>query len=223
MFYQNEPLWPFAYGLTYSTFSFRTCQSSVNLDNVRHDNATLEVEVQNTGGMTGADVVFVFMKPPASLQEQGFSRCDDDQSAARNPDSTLIRSLAFIGCCCQGTQHEARRLPEDPRLEAQRAPSNPCDAGHRRLCRDRRQRNELVDSGAVSGCCDQRRGDDRNDISCPERPKVQSRGAARHILSVQRCGLAWPCLVIVNEPENSTRADYPLVLDTTPLDSCNTI
>lgn len=74
MFYQKEPLWPFAYGLTYSTFSFRTSQSSVNLDNIKHDNATLEVEVQNTAGMTGADVVFVFMKPPASLQEQGYSR-----------------------------------------------------------------------------------------------------------------------------------------------------
>ncbi len=53
-YFTGEPLFPFGYGLSYTTFSYRTLK-------IARENA-VEVEVQNTGKMAGDEVVELYVK-----------------------------------------------------------------------------------------------------------------------------------------------------------------
>lgn len=57
--YANEVQYPFGYGLSYSQFSQKIVDS-----NVAENNVKLSVEVTNTGGVAGKDVVQIYYTPP---------------------------------------------------------------------------------------------------------------------------------------------------------------
>lgn len=57
----NEPLYPFGYGLTYTTFSY----SPISLDNKKikiGDSLTASVEIKNTGKVDGEEVVQLYIR-----------------------------------------------------------------------------------------------------------------------------------------------------------------
>jgi beta-glucosidase len=59
-----NPLWPFGFGLSYTTFS--TSNLSVTSSVSKHDNVTVTFDVANTGARAGADVVPVYVHQPVS-------------------------------------------------------------------------------------------------------------------------------------------------------------
>jgi beta-glucosidase len=64
---QNQtPLYPFGYGLSYTSFAFSHLTVSRPS---RNGNVTVTVEVRNTGSRTGAEVAQVYVTDPASAGE----------------------------------------------------------------------------------------------------------------------------------------------------------
>ena len=55
-----EPLYPFGFGLSYTTFSY----DSIHLVTNTHDDFEVEVHVTNTGNTIGAEVVQLYITPP---------------------------------------------------------------------------------------------------------------------------------------------------------------
>jgi beta-glucosidase len=63
----QDPLFPFGYGLSYTTFAFRHLSVSPRLDPGGH--VTASVDVTNTGRRAGSDVVQAYVSFPASAGE----------------------------------------------------------------------------------------------------------------------------------------------------------
>jgi beta-glucosidase len=62
-----EPLFPFGFGLSYTTFTFK----NISINKIRNTNGSVQVslEVTNTGSRDGADVVQVYVADPANVGE----------------------------------------------------------------------------------------------------------------------------------------------------------
>jgi beta-glucosidase len=62
-YFTGEPLYPFGYGLSYTTFEYRNLSfDKTSLD--ANDNVTAKVDVKNTGTMAGDEVVEVYVSHP---------------------------------------------------------------------------------------------------------------------------------------------------------------
>ena len=69
MYFKGEPLYPFGYGLSYTTFkysNFRTSSSQMAKDGT----VTVSVDVTNTGGRAGDAVVQLYVKHLRSKVER---------------------------------------------------------------------------------------------------------------------------------------------------------
>ncbi|MGA7236032.1 MAG: glycoside hydrolase family 3 C-terminal domain-containing protein [Bryobacteraceae bacterium] len=62
-FFTGDPLFPFGYGLSYTTFAYRNLRAPSQSN--AGDGITVTVEVENTGKVAGEDVVQLYLKPPA--------------------------------------------------------------------------------------------------------------------------------------------------------------
>jgi len=61
MYFKGEPLYPFGYGLSYTTFGYANLKASAA--KLASDGAiTVSVDVTNTGSRTGDDVVQLYVK-----------------------------------------------------------------------------------------------------------------------------------------------------------------
>jgi beta-glucosidase len=65
MYFKGEPLYPFGYGLSYTTFEYA---------HLRLDGGTVSVDVTNTGKVAGDEVVQVYEHSPGMKQLKGFQR-----------------------------------------------------------------------------------------------------------------------------------------------------
>ncbi|MCO5997192.1 glycoside hydrolase family 3 C-terminal domain-containing protein [Actinoallomurus rhizosphaericola] len=63
----EQPLFPFGYGLSYTSFAFRHLKVSPHPDG--HGRVTVSVDVRNTGSRTGAEVAQVYVSAPPSAGE----------------------------------------------------------------------------------------------------------------------------------------------------------
>jgi beta-glucosidase len=76
---EAEPLFPFGYGLSYTTFEYKNLKISPENPSISGD-ITVSVDVTNTGAMDGADVVQLYVNDVVSSvttpvkQLKGFSR-----------------------------------------------------------------------------------------------------------------------------------------------------
>ena len=78
-YFKGSPLFPFGYGLSYTTFAYRNMRISPQ-EITAGDPVTVTVEVENTGGREGDEVVQLYLRdeeaslPVPQLQLQGFAR-----------------------------------------------------------------------------------------------------------------------------------------------------
>jgi beta-glucosidase len=85
-FFTGEPLYPFGYGLSYTTFAYR--KLSLPKQAKAGAPVTVSVEVENTGAVAGDEVVEMYVKSPApSLQ--GFQRIALQPKEKRTVQFTL--------------------------------------------------------------------------------------------------------------------------------------
>jgi beta-glucosidase len=67
MFHNKEVLYPFGYGLSYSTFKYSNLSVNKNeIDSDGQNEVTVSVDVQNTSNLKGDEVVQVYIRDLAS-------------------------------------------------------------------------------------------------------------------------------------------------------------
>jgi beta-glucosidase len=62
-YFDGDPLFSFGFGLSYTTFAYRSLRTPAQAN--AGDPVTVTVEVENTGKMAGEEVVQLYLKPPA--------------------------------------------------------------------------------------------------------------------------------------------------------------
>jgi beta-glucosidase len=63
-FFTGDPLFPFGYGLSYTTFAYRNLRAPAQAN--AGDPVTVTVEVENTGKLAGEEVAQLYLTPPAA-------------------------------------------------------------------------------------------------------------------------------------------------------------
>ena len=71
-YFQGEPLYPFGYGLSYTSFSYRRLDCPDQADS-NHE-VPVSVEVRNTGKLAGEEVVQLYVKHDGVRSLEGFRR-----------------------------------------------------------------------------------------------------------------------------------------------------
>ena len=87
MYFKGEPLYPFGYGLSYTTFrcsNLRTSSSQLAKDGI----ITISVDVTNTGSRTGDDVVQLYVKHLGSKVERPREELKGFQRVSVQPGET---------------------------------------------------------------------------------------------------------------------------------------
>jgi beta-glucosidase len=65
MYFKGEPLYPFGYGLSYTTFKYSNLRTSAN-SLAANGQLTVSVDIANTGGRAGDEVVQLYVQYPQS-------------------------------------------------------------------------------------------------------------------------------------------------------------
>ncbi|MGO9230724.1 MAG: glycoside hydrolase family 3 C-terminal domain-containing protein [Bryobacteraceae bacterium] len=109
-YFTGEPLYPFGYGLSYSSFAYRNLH--LPADARAGAPVAVSVEVQNTGQMAGEEVVQIYVKhigaavPAPLISLEGFARVSLQPGESRVVSFTLTpRQLSTV-------QVDGRRLAE---------------------------------------------------------------------------------------------------------------
>jgi beta-glucosidase len=61
MYFKGEPLYPFGYGLSYTTFAYSNLRTSSN-HVFANGSVTVTVDIKNTGTLAGDEVVRMYVK-----------------------------------------------------------------------------------------------------------------------------------------------------------------
>ena len=87
MYFKGKPLYPFGYGLSYTTFSYSNLKtSSPNL--AKDGTVTVSVDVKNTGDRAGDAVAELYVKHPHSKVERPNEELKGFQRVSLNPGET---------------------------------------------------------------------------------------------------------------------------------------
>jgi beta-glucosidase len=93
MYFKGEPLYPFGYGLSYTTFSYANLK--VSSAELTSDGAiTASVDVTNTGSRTGDEVVQLYVKHLKSKVERPAEELKGFQRVTLKPNETKIVQIA---------------------------------------------------------------------------------------------------------------------------------
>ncbi len=92
-YFEGEPLFPFGYGLSYTTFTYRNLQAP---DEARAGSPVkVSVEVENSGKRAGDEVVQLYVKHPGVVRElQGFERVPLGAGEHKTVEFALTRASA---------------------------------------------------------------------------------------------------------------------------------
>jgi beta-glucosidase len=74
-YFQGKPLYAFGHGLSYTTFQYRNAGAMVSKSDPKA--VTVDLDVANTGGRDGDEVVQVYVQPPGARERlalAGFKR-----------------------------------------------------------------------------------------------------------------------------------------------------
>jgi beta-glucosidase len=87
MYFKGEPLYPFGYGLSYTTFRYSNLQTS-NSKLTKDGTVTVSVDVTNTGSRAGDDVVQLYVKHLQSKVERPREALKGFQRVTIQPNET---------------------------------------------------------------------------------------------------------------------------------------
>jgi beta-glucosidase len=87
MYFKGEPLYPFGYGLSYTTFSYANLKAS-SAELTSDGAITVSVDVTNTGSRTGDEVVQLYVKHLKSKVERPIEELKGFQRVTLNPNET---------------------------------------------------------------------------------------------------------------------------------------
>jgi len=92
MYFQGEPLYPFGFGLSYTTFNYSNLKTSA--DSLYKDGAiTVSIDVQNTGKVAGEEVVQLYVKHLQSKVERPVKELRGFRRVAIRPGETRTVEL----------------------------------------------------------------------------------------------------------------------------------
>lgn len=131
-YFEGEPLFPFGYGLSYTTFSYDNLQLS-NSTISTNEEASLKVSVTNTGDYDGEEVIQLYLQKPddaegPALTLRGFQRVfipkgetvevefqlTEDVLNWWNADAQRMTPLAGDYCLLVGSSSRVQDLHEVP-------------------------------------------------------------------------------------------------------------
>jgi beta-glucosidase len=87
MYFKGEPLYPFGYGLSYTTFSYANLKAS-SAELTSDGAITVSVDVTNTGSRTGDEVVQLYVKHLKSKVERPVEELKGFQRVTLKPNET---------------------------------------------------------------------------------------------------------------------------------------
>ncbi|MCQ2488231.1 MAG: glycoside hydrolase family 3 C-terminal domain-containing protein [Clostridia bacterium] len=103
--YDVKPQYPFGYGLSYTTFGFKTTNAVVEKTVV-----TIDIEVTNTGDVAGKEVVQVYLSAPnGELKKEHKSLVAFKKTGVINPGETEKFKISFDLCDCASYQELGAR------------------------------------------------------------------------------------------------------------------
>jgi beta-glucosidase len=87
MYFKGEPLYPFGYGLSYTTFRYSNLKTS-SAELAKDGTVNVSVDVTNTGSRAGDDVVQLYVKYPHSKVERPHEALKGFQRVTVQPNET---------------------------------------------------------------------------------------------------------------------------------------
>jgi beta-glucosidase len=96
MYFKNDPLYPFGYGLSYTTFAYRNLRASS--DSLRADGSfSIHVDVKNTGVRAGEEVVQMYVRHLNSTIERPLKELKGFARIPLQPGETKTVTLPLRG------------------------------------------------------------------------------------------------------------------------------
>jgi beta-glucosidase len=115
MYFKGEPLYPFGFGLSYTTFKFSNLRTS-SRQVAKDGTVNISVDVTNTGSRTGDEVVQLYVKHLGSKVERpreqlaGFRRV----TVPPNETRTVEIDLPASRLACWDVKLQAFRVETEP-------------------------------------------------------------------------------------------------------------
>jgi beta-glucosidase len=96
MYFKGEPLYPFGYGLSYTTFKYSNLRISANTLRA-NGQVTVSVEVTNTGRRAGDEVIQLYVQHPESQVARPIRELKGFKRITLQPGETRVVKLGLSG------------------------------------------------------------------------------------------------------------------------------
>ncbi len=94
MYFKGEPLYPFGFGLSYTTFSYANLKAS-SAEMASDGAVTVSVDVTNTGSRAGDEVVQLYVKHLKSKVQRPIEELEGFQRVTLNPNETKTVQISL--------------------------------------------------------------------------------------------------------------------------------
>jgi beta-glucosidase len=96
MYFKGQPLYPFGFGLSYTTFEYSNLRTSADTVNAAGE-VTVSVDVRNTGTRAGDEVVEMYVKHLDSAVERPLKELRGFERVTLRPNETRTIRLPLKG------------------------------------------------------------------------------------------------------------------------------